>query len=180
MISKPPVYASFGQRFAAMLIDNLLFGIALAPVLLLFFERPSYSESEIKEILSTQGPLALINPTELLFQQAIILCLTIFFWIRFTGTPGKRLMQISLVDATSYQPLTIQQSIMRYLGYFISAMPMGMGFLWVFMDDKNQGWHDKISHTVVIKTQRGQQPSHSSASHHNTKNPQDNDHIFTA
>ncbi|EGR2505898.1 RDD family protein, partial [Vibrio cholerae] len=30
------------------------------------------------------------------------------------------------------------------LGFFI-------GFFWIFFNKKNQGWHDKIAKTIVIK-----------------------------
>lgn len=180
MNTTSPVYADFGQRFAAMLIDNLLFAFVLAPVAMLFFEQPNYSQAEIEQILQTQGPLGLINHQQLFLQQLIILCITVFFWVRFAGTPGKRIMKIMVVDASTLKPLSVMQSIVRYLGYFISMMPMGMGFLWMLMDDKNQAWHDKFSHAIVIKI-----PDNSSLSQLRTTtnkqppHPQDDD-VFTA
>lgn len=177
---KSPVYANFGQRFAAMLIDNLLFAFILAPIVILFFEQPNYSQAEIEQIMTTQGPLALIDRNQLLFQQCIILCITVFFWVRFAGTPGKRIMKIMVVDETSLQPLSIQQAIVRYLGYFVSMMPMGMGFLWVLMDEKNQAWHDKFAHAIVITTQDNPSLQQSRATTKQQKTHSQDDDVFTA
>jgi uncharacterized RDD family membrane protein YckC len=38
----------------------------------------------------------------------------------------------------------------RYLGYFVSALPLGLGFFWVAWDKRKQGFHDKLAKTVVI------------------------------
>ena len=55
------------------------------------------------------------------------------------------------VDASSHAPATSGQYLLRYLGYYISLIPFGLGFLWVGIDPRKQGWHDKIASTVVIK-----------------------------
>ena len=32
----------------------------------------------------------------------------------------------------------------------MAILPMGLGVLWVIVDDRRQGWHDKLAHTCVI------------------------------
>jgi uncharacterized RDD family membrane protein YckC len=39
----------------------------------------------------------------------------------------------------------------RYLGYFVSAIPLFLGLIWVGIDGRKQGWHDKLAGTVVIR-----------------------------
>ena len=48
------------------------------------------------------------------------------------------------------------QLIGRYLGYYVSILPMMLGIIGVGFDARKQGWHDKLAGTVVI---RGQQPA---------------------
>lgn len=153
MNQSTPEYASFGQRFIAMLLDNVVFWILLTPIFLLLFENPQYTDEQIEEILRTEGPLGLMNPNEMFVQTLIVLVITVFFWVKYCGTPGKRLLGLKIVDAKTQQPLSLMQSVTRYIGYFIAAMPFGLGLLWIIFDDKNQGWHDKFAHSVVIKNQ---------------------------
>ncbi len=143
-------YANFGQRFIAMIIDNIVFSLILSPFFMLFFEHRTYTDEELKQILSTQGPIGLVDPKEMLIQQLVVLAITVFFWVRFAGTPGKRILKMRIVDATTGNKLTLLQSITRYFGYFISALPMGFGFWWILIDKRNQGWHDKFANSVVI------------------------------
>ena len=30
------------------------------------------------------------------------------------------------------------------IGKAISSMVLSLGFIWILLDDKNQGWHDKL------------------------------------
>ncbi len=39
--------------------------------------------------------------------------------------------------------------VLRYIGYFLSALPLDFGFLWIAFDARKQGWHDKLASTVV-------------------------------
>ena len=46
--------------------------------------------------------------------------------------------------------MTIWGSFVRYIGLFLSAIPFGLGFFWVGIDDRRQAWHDKLVHTCVV------------------------------
>lgn len=143
--------AGFGIRLAAMLIDNLVISIALTPISMLFFERKVLTDEQRQTMIQNQDITALFNPNELMFLQLLTLLITVFFWVRFAGTPGKRWLGIRVVDARTGANLTPMQSVLRYVGYIISALPMCMGFFWMLFDDKNQAWHDKIAGTMVIE-----------------------------
>jgi uncharacterized RDD family membrane protein YckC len=39
----------------------------------------------------------------------------------------------------------------RYLGYYDSTIPFLLGLMWVGIDKRKQGWHDKLAGTVVIR-----------------------------
>ena len=45
--------------------------------------------------------------------------------------------------------------MVRTLGCFLSLAVVGLGFLWVAIDDDRQSWHDKIAGTVVVRVPKG-------------------------
>ncbi len=173
--------AGFGMRLAAMLIDNLILGIALAPIFMLLFGQNTMTEAEMQHILQTQGPAGLFDPNQLMIQQAIVLLVTAFFWVKFAGTPGKRLLGLRVIDAKTGKNLAPMQATLRYLGYFLSALPMCLGFFWVLVDEKNQAWHDKIAGTLVVEDK----PKRKYADDNHPQTPprpsgKDDDDTFTA
>ena len=60
--------------------------------------------------------------------------------------------KLTIVDATSGNKPTTGQFILRYVGYFVSILPLCLGFIWVGIDKRKQGFHDKIANTVVIRS----------------------------
>ena len=46
--------------------------------------------------------------------------------------------------------MNLVTGIRRLLGYLVSTGSLGMGFLWMLIDDRRQGWHDKIAGTCVV------------------------------
>jgi uncharacterized RDD family membrane protein YckC len=71
----------------------------------------------------------------------------------FKATPGKMAVGCEIVNAKTGEKLGIGRSIVRYLGYFVSTLPLGLGFLWVVFNKRKRGWHDLIAGTVVIRKQ---------------------------
>ena len=66
------------------------------------------------------------------------------FWVLLGQTPGKLLMGVRIARING-QPLTIRRALLRYVGYWLSAIPLGLGFFWVLVDDRRQCWHDKLA-----------------------------------
>lgn len=60
------------------------------------------------------------------------------------------LCNLTIIDAKSGKKPSTGQLIRRYLGYYVSMIPLLMGFIWVGIDKKKQGWHDKLASTFVI------------------------------
>jgi uncharacterized RDD family membrane protein YckC len=73
----------------------------------------------------------------------------IFFWTMLGQTPGKMLLGLRIVS-TEGNAITFWQALRRYIGYYISAIAFYMGFLWVLLDNRRQGWHDKLAGTIVV------------------------------
>jgi uncharacterized RDD family membrane protein YckC len=126
--------AGFWIRFVAILIDSILVAIvnsALAAIL----------------NLNTNGRSGL--------QLLLGLIYYVFFWSSASPWPGQtigsKLLNLRVIR-TDGTDLTISQSLIRYVGFFISGICLGIGFIWAAFDANKQGWHDKIAGTYVVKT----------------------------
>ena len=75
----------------------------------------------------------------------------IAFWIYKAATPGKSVAGLKIVDAKSGKPISVKQSFIRYVGYFVSILPLMLGIIWVAFDKKKRAWHDLMAGTVVIR-----------------------------
>lgn len=147
-----PAYAGFWIRVGAVLLDTfLLFALVTYPAAMLF-GSPVVDNPELamRSLRIAQGSL-------------FPLVLTLWLWRIRGATPGKMLLGLKIVDSTTLGPLTLGQAIARYLGYFLSLLTLGAGFLWVAIDRKSQGFHDKLSGTLVIHTRRTPPPNAASA-----------------
>ena len=104
------------------------------------------------------GPLMSIFGRELGLLQwavdAVLFAFTIFMWQTRGGTPGKLLLGLRVVDATTLGPMTTPQALGRYLAYLVSMLPLCLGFIWVVLDRRHQAWHDKLAGTLVIHAPR--------------------------
>jgi uncharacterized RDD family membrane protein YckC len=140
-------YAGFVTRLIAWIIDHLivsaivtLLGIAVSWLL---------TTLRLDEWLQTAQWAALIA---LILLIAIPLMLRWFyntgFWVLVGQTPGKRIMGVRLVR-TDGGRVTWGNAIRRELGYILSFI-LFLGYFWILVDDRRQGWHDKVAGTLVI------------------------------
>ncbi|MCV6614210.1 MAG: RDD family protein [Cellvibrionaceae bacterium] len=129
-------YVGFWVRFITFVVDSLVLLAVIVPLLLMIYGG--------NFIMTAQGWLYwFIN---YIFPALAILT----FWLTKSATPGKMLFKAVIVDANSHAKLTLPQSLIRYLGYYVSAIPLLLGLIWVAFDQRKQGWHDKLAGTVVI------------------------------
>ncbi len=118
-------YVGFGDRLIAVAIDSLLVFIVAAPLAVAGFSG--------------------------FFLETLLPALAVlFFWRRWGATPGKAAVHAKIVDARSGAAPATWRLLVRYLSYLISSLPLFLGFVWIAIDRRKQGWHDKIAGTVVI------------------------------
>jgi uncharacterized RDD family membrane protein YckC len=69
------------------------------------------------------------------------------------STPGLRLakLQLARFDAS---PASRRLRRWRVLASFLSAVSLGMGYAWVFLDEDALCWHDRITHTYLAPKRR--------------------------
>jgi uncharacterized RDD family membrane protein YckC len=71
------------------------------------------------------------------------------FWALTGATIGKRLLGLRVVRADGFPP-TIGRSIIRFIGYGLSALVFFLGFIWALFDDEHRAWHDELAGTWVV------------------------------
>jgi uncharacterized RDD family membrane protein YckC len=138
-------YAGFWRRFGATLIDAILFSI-LASLLLFLM----YGEAYFDWAATSGDVFVSYGWGEFAVNNLLPMVISVACWVTLAGTPGKLLMGCHVVDARSFRKVTIGQGVIRYLCYFLSALPLCLGFFWIAWDKRKQGFHDKIAKTVVI------------------------------
>jgi uncharacterized RDD family membrane protein YckC len=77
--------------------------------------------------------------------------LIVGFWRYCGATPGKLAVGLKIVDARTGLAPSTGRLVLRLVCYLVSALPLYLGFVWVALDRRKQGWHDKIAGTVVIQ-----------------------------
>lgn len=137
-------YAGFWARVGAALIDTILVAFLTIPLLRMVYGS-GYWESE----------RLVVGPADFIISWLLPAVAVIVFWVARGATPGKMAISAQVVDARTGNKPTTGQSIGRYLGYYVSTIPLGLGLLWVGIDPKKQGWHDKLAGTVVIRRKGG-------------------------
>lgn len=142
---KEQEYAGFWIRTGAVLIDLVVMAIVLG-IPLTFIYGTEYWE----------GTQMIHGFWDALLGWIVPIVATIWFWLRFFGTPGKMALKLKIVDAKTGNKLTLRQAIGRYFAYIPAMLPIGLGFVWIGIDKKKQGWHDKLAGTVVIKANKSE------------------------
>ena len=134
-------YVGFWARVGASLIDTVLLLVIMLPILHVVYGPAYWTGGSF-----SQGPLGFI------INYVLPAVAIIAFWIARQATPGKMVIGAKIVDAKTGNPASTGQLVGRYLGYYVSTIPLFLGIFWVAFDDKKQGWHDKLAGTVVVRT----------------------------
>ena len=128
-IDDPVVYATFWQRFAAVIVDGLILMI------------PNYLISSF--IPEWTGSLLTI----------------IMYWlydaIQESGpvqaTIGKKVLGLKVTTTEGYR-ISFGQATIRCFGKFISTIILLIGYLMMLWDEKNQTLHDKMAGPLIVAT----------------------------
>lgn len=133
-------YAGFWIRLAASLIDTIVFlPIFFIPLTLIYGSEYWTSEQLV------------FGVWDVLLRYIAPIFITVWLWTKYLGTPGKMALRLRVVDAKTGEAISTPQAIGRYFAYYLSALPLLLGFIWIGIDRKKQGLHDKLAGTVVIR-----------------------------
>ena len=137
-------YVGFWPRVGASVLDTLLIMVVMYPLLVAVYGWAYFASEKL-----IQGP------ADALISFVLPAIAIVWFWLKRGSTPGKDAISAKIVDAKTGNAPTFGQLLIRYLGYYVSTLPLGLGLLWVAIDPRKQGWHDKMAGTVVVRPRRG-------------------------
>ena len=134
--AEPLVYASWGARLGAVLIDSVfLFALQMALVAL-------------GAALSTISD-ALGSVVTIVAYVGVIIWFMLLEAGPYGQTPGKAAVKIQVRKADG-QMLSKGASVGRYFGRILSSLPLGLGYLWPLWDGENRTFHDMIVKSRVV------------------------------
>jgi len=136
-IDIPLQSAPLGRRVVAGLIDGLIIAIASALFGYIFWKVTALRPPQLQL-------LGLAAGLPCLFWAAYQYLLIVYS----ARTPGQFLARLELkrFDGT---PTTRSLRRWRVLASWLSAASLGMGYIWVFLDEDSLCWHDRITHTYL-------------------------------
>ena len=121
--------ADVGTRFIALIIDGIILGVVTG----LLVGNAGWGGGGLSFLIS--------------------LFYNWYFWTRQDGqTPGKMALNIRVIKKDG-SDIEDADAIIRFIGYYINSAVFLLGWVWAIFDAENQGWHDKLAGTYVVKTQ---------------------------
>jgi uncharacterized RDD family membrane protein YckC len=133
-------YAGFWIRVGASLIDTILLVIIIGPILTAIYGKSYWLDEAF-----VQGFW------DFVISYVLPAIAVVIFWVYKSATPGKMATRLTIVDAQTGGKPSPRQFVIRYIGYYLAALPLLLGLIWVGFDRRKQGWHDKLAGTVVLK-----------------------------
>lgn len=146
-------FASHGTRLVAYIIDSLIVFLIYVVIFVVaaFFVaaagRPTDANRPSAAAAALFGILVLITIV-------VALAYFPFFWARTGQTPGMRPFGLYVVRDSDGGKISGGQAILRLIGLMIGAIPLYLGYIWIFIDSRRRGWHDLIAGTVMIERRR--------------------------
>ena len=159
-VSLKGFYAGFVSRLIAFVIDAgiltvtmIILGWTVTTVLTFFGLSPSTINMSDPN-LTLRDYITNVIGIIIIFSIPIVTFLIwvtyyIGSWVLMGQTIGKQLLGLKIVSIDNTQ-VSLKQGIVRYFGYWLSAIPLFAGYWWVLMDNDRRAWHDHLAKTCVI------------------------------
>ncbi|MBA3530460.1 MAG: RDD family protein [Ardenticatenales bacterium] len=134
-----------GRRFVAYMIDFLiltLIGGCIGGLM-------GFMDASTLEVTTPNGELNELY----FFVQCLSFVVGVLYFVLSWGTGGQTLGKMAMgikVIRTDGSPVGIGSAFVRYIGYIISGLAITLGFAWIGIDERRQGWHDKLAGTYVV------------------------------
>ncbi len=143
--------AGFWVRLSALTVDGLILGLIqfafiYLPMMAYLYNTGMFTAPDPTMALMAVAPI-------LALAQGAVLILSVGYFVALTagkhqGTYGKRSMGI-YVRKRDGGRVWIGHSLVRFVGYIISWIPLGLGFLMAAFQKKKLALHDLIAGTEV-------------------------------
>ncbi len=141
--------APLARRILSALIDDLILATACALFGFIFWKLTAIQPPRFQMVGLVAGFASLFWAA---YQYVLMV---------YAGTtPGLRLARLELTRFNG-SPAGRRLRRWRVLASYLSAISLGMGYGWVFLDEDSLCWHDRITHTYlapVSSSRRQQEP----------------------
>lgn len=150
-------YAGIISRLSAFILDTVI----LASIILFtsWFVVASWKMLQLEPIIKQlqtrswvfKNLIELVN-NPIFYSLVMLLFVSsyhILFWVIAGQTPGKGILGLRVLPRQGGK-LKLSRAVLRYLGFYLSIIPLGLGILWILVDDRRMAWHDKLSGTYVV------------------------------
>lgn len=158
-MSDPPTRrvrpAGFISRLVAFMVDLVLISITITIVvfgineIMSFFGLKIMLNRWISNSVNAETITSAIRILVVLLYYLFSILYFAIFYSLVSYTPGKYLVGLQVVRTDGFR-LRFWRSFLRAVCYYLSALLLFMGFIWIIFDKNRQGLHDKIAGTVVI------------------------------
>jgi uncharacterized RDD family membrane protein YckC len=135
-------YAGFWWRVLAVFIDSILLGIVFFIGGRAFVKGIDYGDGNIV-ITEGQWWWAVWGIVAFLYVPIT--------WAWLGETLGHRALGMEIRNVSDGQRPGLGTIIVRFLGYYLSSLIIGIGFLIAAFDARKQGLHDRLANTVVVR-----------------------------
>ncbi len=190
-------YVAGPRRYFSILLDLIIICIILYIEVFFFNLIAKYliagpetltkiaAKSLVKIPLHVEEKIISSRLTALMVFMQIFQCITIFcfvlsMWLKFNATPGKLLLRLKVVDASTFEKITLKQAIKRFFALtvimilsmlvlilimrvertpqsglliiliLLFVIPLSLNYIYANFDRRRQTWHDKVAGTVVV------------------------------
>ncbi len=133
-------FGGFWIRLLATLIDGVILGIIGSLV----------GGNQVTNTGQTADGMYEVSVNFVGWYSLIPIAYVIGFWIWKSATPGKMALGLKIIDENGNN-LTPVKAIVRYLGYIVSGIILGIGYLMIAFTQNKRGLHDMIAKTYVVK-----------------------------
>ena len=136
-------YAGFWLRFAALMIDGIVFVIIIAILSMVFgiaMITSDDSEEGVYFLLGFYGFIKII----------IILYFSLLESSKWQATLGKRAVGILVTDENGGK-ISFGRALGRHFAKLLSSIILNIGFIMAGFTERKQALHDLIAGTLIIK-----------------------------
>jgi uncharacterized RDD family membrane protein YckC len=146
------VYATFGQRFGAKIIDgvilwvvNMVLALGVGAALgALFASQSGGADGAAGLFIAIQVVVQIVS-------MSASLLYALYFIRKYDATPGKRMLKLKVLRADGSR-LSKGRIVGRYFAELVSGIILCIGYLMVAFDkEQRRALHDKMCDTRVVK-----------------------------
>ena len=133
-LPEQPRYAGFWIRLLAYILDAIVLGAITYPLI---------------RVLSSMG---IGDSSSNILSIAISwMYFVVFESSEWMASPGKKVLGLIVTDEQG-KKISIGRATRRYFAKIVSGLILGIGFIMIVFTARKQGLHDKIFHTLVLRT----------------------------